>query len=442
MSEDLSAFTSALASEDNATQEEWNEWRTGERMPKDYDNNVSPQTGEKFEVTSAVTVLHVGPLSEENANLSVTVEYTMAWADPRLRGLTTHWTPVPASRMWAPPLAFGAAVRRAAGVTKKRKRGRGGSDHDISMWLHPSGILLHKLTRTLYLTCVPSMARYPLDQQECSFKLHGYSGLYFPLLPGKNASSPGPVTTDMTAIVSQFELTGLRVHSSIQHMDKTEPACHLLAGKCAYNADHCPDMRGCSQGSKCALCKAYFGSCQYNTNECKKSNTSGLTQISTLDVRLQFSRRLQSHVLQTFLPTASVVCTSWLGTWLHPREVNGRVGLGISTLLSLIIKSSNERSPQTNLVRAYDVWMIGCLVVVMLTLLETVLVNYICSGGKLALWSTMVEPAPRQSTAWAGEEEDKQHSAEREANRVDFFARIVFPVVFVAFLIGFFTYYA
>ncbi|CAH1248494.1 GLRA3 [Branchiostoma lanceolatum] len=441
MSEDLSAFKSELVSKDNATQKEWNEWRTGERMPQGYDNNVSPQTEEKFEVTSAVTVLHVGPLSEENANLSVTVEYTMAWVDPRLRGLTTHWTPVPASRMWAPPLALGAAVRRTADVTKKRKRGRGGSYHDISMWLHPSGILLHKLTRSLYLTCVPSMARYPLDQQECSFKLHGYSGLYFPLLPGKNASSPGPVTTDMTAIVSQFELTGLRVHSSTQRMDKTGPACHLLTGKCAYNADHCPDMRGCSEGKKCAVCKAYFGSCQYNTNECKKSNTSGLTQISTLDVRLQFSRRLQSHVLQTFLPTASVVCTSWLGTWLHPREVNGRVGLGISTLLSLIINSSNGRNPQTNLVRAYDVWMIGCLGMVMLTLLETVLVNYILSGGKLALWSNMVEPASRQSTAWAGEEEDKQHSAERKANRVDFFARIGFPVGFVAFLIGFFTYY-
>ncbi|CAH1259387.1 GLRA3 [Branchiostoma lanceolatum] len=448
MSENLSAFKSELVSEDHATQEEWDEWRTGARMPEGYDNNVSPQTEEKFEVTSTVTILHVGPLSEENANLSVTVEYNMAWADPRLRGLTTHWTPVPASRMWAPPMAFGAAVRRAADVTKKGKLGRGGSDNDISMWLHPSGILLHELTRTLYLTCVPSMARYPLDQQECSFKLHGYSGLYFPLLPGKNASSPGPVTTDMTAIVSQFELTGLRVHSSIQQMDKSEP------GKCAYNADHCPDMRGCSQGNKCAVCKAYFGNCLYKTNECKKSNTSGellffyllyffcLSEISTLDVRLQFSRRLQSHVLQTFLPTASVVCTSWLGTWLHPREVNGRVGLGISTLLSLIIKSSNTRKPQTSLVRAYDVWMIGCLVVVMLTLLETVLVNYICSGGKLTLWSTRLEPAPRPSTAWAGEEEGDLHSAEREASRLDFFASIVFSVIFVAFLIGYFTYYA
>ncbi|XP_066301707.1 glycine receptor subunit alpha-4-like [Branchiostoma lanceolatum] len=290
------------------------------------------------------------------------------------------------------------------------------------------------------------MARYPLDQQECSFKLHGYSGLCFPLLPGKNANSPGPVTTDMTAIVSQFELTGLRVHSSIQQMDETETACHLVTGKCTYNADHCPDMRGCSQGNECAECKSYFGSCQYDTNECKKLNSSGLSEISTLDVRLQFSRRLQSHVLQTFLPTTSVVCTSWLGTWLHPREVNARVGLGISTLLSLIIKSSNGRNPQTNLVRAYDVWMIGCLVMVMFTLLETVLANYIFSGGKLAgcsrLRSTRVEPAPRQSTAWAGEEEDEQHSAEKAANRVDFFARIVFPVVFVAFLIGYFSYYA
>ncbi|XP_019642579.1 PREDICTED: glutamate-gated chloride channel alpha-like [Branchiostoma belcheri] len=299
--------------------------------------------------------------------------------------------------MWAPPLAFGTAVRRAADVSKKKKSGgRGRSDHDISMWLHPSGILLHRLTRTLYLSCVPSMARrtlylscvpsmarYPLDQQECNFKLHGYSGLYFPLHRPKNARSPGPVTTDMTAVVSQFELTGLSVYSSVQQIDNTEAACHLLTGKCAYNAEYCTDMRGCSHGNECAVCKTYFGSCQYESNDCRKSNTSGLTQVSTLEVRLQFSRRLQSHVLVTFLPTTSVVMTSWLGFWLHPQEVNGRVSLGISTLLSLIIKSSYGANPQTHLVRAYDVWMSGCLAMVMLALLETVLANFILSEGKM-----------------------------------------------------------
>ncbi|XP_078665320.1 uncharacterized protein LOC144907819 isoform X2 [Branchiostoma floridae x Branchiostoma belcheri] len=442
--EDPSVFKSKLASEDNATQEEWNGWKTGKNMPQGYDSNVSPQTEEKFDVTSAVKILHVGPLSEENANLSVTVEYSMGWVDARLRGLSTGWEPVPASFMWAPPLAFGTAVRRAADVSKKRKSGgRGGSHDDISMWLHPSGILFHRLTRTLYLSCVPSMARYPLDQQECSFKLHGYSGLYFPLHKPKNASSSGPVTTDMTAVVSQFELTGLNVQSSVQQTDNTEAACHLLTGKCAYSADHCTHMRGCSHGNQCAVCKTYFGSCQYESNDC---NRSGLTQVSTLEVRLQFSRRLQSHVLVTFLPTTSVVMTSWLGFWLHPQEINGRVSLGISTLLSLIIKSSYGENPQTNLVRAYDVWMSGCLAMVMLALLETVLANFIFSGGKLpgcpGLWQTSVEPKPRRSTAWVGDEEDRVHSAEKRAVKLDFCAKILFPVAFGAFLIGFFTYYA
>ncbi|KAI8513664.1 hypothetical protein Bbelb_079880 [Branchiostoma belcheri] len=400
MFEDPSAFKSKLASEDNATQEEWNGWKTGENMPQGYDSNVSPQTEEKLEVTSTVKILHVGPLSEENANLSVTVEYSMAWVDARLRGLSRGWAPVPASFMWAPPLAFGTAVRRVADVSKKKKSGgRGRSDHDISMWLHPSGILLHRLTRTLSLSCVPSMARYPLDQQECSFKLHGYSGLYFPLHKPKNARSPGPVTTDMTAVVSQFELTGLSVYSSVQQIDNTEAACHLLTGKCAYNAEYCTDMRGCSHGNECAVCKTYFGSCQYESNDCRKSNTSGLTQVSTLEVRLQFSRRLQSHVLVTFLPTTSVVMTSWLGFWLHPQEVNGRVSLGISTLLSLIIKSSYGANPQTHLVRAYDVWMSGCLAMVMLALLETVLANFILSGGKTKKLDQSTLTPPKGGTA-------------------------------------------
>ncbi|XP_078584748.1 glutamate-gated chloride channel-like [Branchiostoma floridae x Branchiostoma japonicum] len=228
-------------------------------------------------------------------------------------------------------------------------------------------------------------------------------------------------------------------------------------------------MWGCSHGNECAVCRAYFGSCRYNSNVCKNSNTSGLTEIATLAVRLQFSRRLHRHVFMTFLPTTSVVMTSWLGFWLHPKEVNARVQLGVTTLLSLVIKSSKDENPRTNLVRAYDVWMggclvmalleptnlvraydvwmAGCLVMAMLALLETVLVNYISAGGQLPVgcsrWCpAWVEPLTRPSTAWVEEEENNLHSAERMAARVDFFARIVFPVMFVAFLIGFFTYYA
>ncbi|XP_035659391.1 glutamate-gated chloride channel alpha-like [Branchiostoma floridae] len=250
----------------------------------------------------------------------------------------------------------------------------------------------------------------------------------------------------MTAVVSQFELTGLTVQSSVQQADKTESACHQLTGQCAFSADHCTRMRGCSHGNECAVCRAYFGSCQYSSNVCKNSNTSGLTEIATLAVRLQFSRRLHRHVFMTFLPTTSVVMTSWLCFWLHPKEVNARVQLGVSTLLSLVIKSSKDRNPQTSLVRAYDVWMDGCLVMAMLALLETVLVNYISAGGKLpagrSRWCpAWVEPLTRPSTAWVEEEENNLHSAERMAARVDFFARIVFPVMFVAFVIGFFTYY-
>ncbi|KAI8513671.1 hypothetical protein Bbelb_079950 [Branchiostoma belcheri] len=34
----------------------------------------------------------------------------------------------------------------------------------------------------------------------------------------------------------------------------------LMDCKCAYSAEYCTDMRGCSHGNECAVCKTYFGS--------------------------------------------------------------------------------------------------------------------------------------------------------------------------------------
>ncbi|XP_078582512.1 glycine receptor subunit alpha-2-like [Branchiostoma floridae x Branchiostoma japonicum] len=166
--------------------------------------------------------------------------------------------------------------------------------------------------------------------------------------------------------------------------------------------------------------------------------------MATLEVQLSFSRRRWSHVFRTFLPSVVIVGCSWISFWLHPSDVTARVQLCVTVLLALIAMSGNRKHLMITVVRAKDVWMLGCVISVALTLLETVVVNSILCGNLYFVKSrsTRVEPSRRRSTAWAEDEETGQTSfPETVAKRVDFFSRTLFPMGFTVFVAGFLLYY-
>ncbi|XP_078582511.1 uncharacterized protein LOC144865567 [Branchiostoma floridae x Branchiostoma japonicum] len=131
-----------FSANDTATMADWEKWRTGKAVPPSYKKEDRPATSAdgNIEVIYSVAVLEVGPLSEANSNMTVTVEYTMAWADDRLADLTSQVTPVPSSLLWLPPVAFGSTVRRAAHIGDDGK-----DDNKINLWLQQQGIMFYKL---------------------------------------------------------------------------------------------------------------------------------------------------------------------------------------------------------------------------------------------------------------------------------------------------------
>ncbi|KFM71050.1 Glutamate-gated chloride channel, partial [Stegodyphus mimosarum] len=70
---------------------------------------------------------------------------------------------------------------------------------------------------------------------------------------------------------------------------------------------------------------------------------------------------------------------SWVSFWLHVDATPARVTLGVTTLLTLTTVASGVRTqlPPVSYVKAIDVWIGACSVMVFGALLEFTLVNYL-----------------------------------------------------------------
>ncbi|XP_066265606.1 glycine receptor subunit alpha-2-like [Branchiostoma lanceolatum] len=371
--------------------------------------------------------------------MTATIQYTMVWVDNRLSELTSHVTPVSSTLLWVPPLAFGTTVRRVTYIADDRK-----DNSTINMWLQRQGFMFYKLTRKLELICPPSLEKFPFDDYECSIELHGYGGVVFPLRQPSKSYEAGPVEVDMTAVTSQFVMTGLKLSSRVTPLNK-HTGCELFGANCTFPTNDCPLMKGCSEESdECYWCKHLVGTCSYMSATDQCSNTS--SGLATLEVQLSFSRRRWSHVYRTFVPSVVIVGCSWISFWLHPSDITARVQLCITVLLGLITTAGNRKEHGVTVVRAEDVWMCGGVIIVTLALFETVVVNSILRGNLSFCKSrgTRVEPIQGPSTAWAEDEEKEETSSasnETTASRVDFFSRILFPIGFTVFVAGFLLYY-
>lgn len=176
-------------------------------------------------------------------------------------------------------------------------------------------------------------------------------------------------------------------------------------------------------------------------------NFSGLTA--------SFSLRRQNgyHILQTYIPTILIVSISWVSFWLDPNAVPGRVSLGVTTLLTLTTLASGIRQslPPVSYVKAIDVWIGVCMIMVFGALLEFTLVNWM--ANKKMMNSTLPEKItlPRCLAGYPEIIEAPEVGAPKKegygltyifyARALDRLSRILFPGGFFVFNLIYWPYY-
>uniref|UniRef100_H3D5Z4 Glycine receptor, alpha 1 n=1 Tax=Tetraodon nigroviridis TaxID=99883 RepID=H3D5Z4_TETNG len=306
---------------------------------------------------------------------------------------------------------------------------KGANFHEVTtdnklLRISKNGNVLYSIRRiTLVLACPMDLKNFPMDVQTCIMQLESFG-------------------YTMNDLIFEWDEKG-----AVQVADGlTLPQFILKEEK---------DLRYCTK--------------HYNTGK-----------FTCIEARFHLERQMGYYLIQMYIPSLLIVILSWVSFWINMDAAPARVGLGITTVLTMTTQSSGSRAslPKVSYVKAIDIWMAVCLLFVFSALLEYAAVNFIARQHKellrfrrrrrhmkedesgdgrfsfpgYGLGPTCLQPkdgmaikghnnnAPASAAPEKSIEEMKKLFISR-AKRIDTVSRVAFPLVFLIFNIFYWIIY-
>ncbi|XP_069953520.1 glycine receptor subunit alpha-3 isoform X3 [Cherax quadricarinatus] len=361
-----------------------------EEMLKDYDVNVWPHgdTGKPTTVNVQMFINSFGSLNAANMDYSIDVFLRQRWNDPRLRFSDTR------EKITVTNPAIQAKIWKPDTYFNNVKDAE---VHQVTMpnilvRLHRNGDVLYSMRVTLTLACSMEFEKYPFDAQFCGTSISSYAN------------------TDDVIVYKWVDVNPIDL----------------------------PDQLEIAQ----------FDLINYSTDNYTQYFVTG--NFSGLMVHFSLRRQNGYHVLQTYVPTILIVSISWVSFWLDPNAVPGRVSLGVTTLLTLTTLASGIRAqlPPVSYVKAIDVWIGMCMIMVFGALLEFTLANWLANKKISENGQTIFRIPKALAGSDAEEPEDVEDAAGKSpktymdyARALDRLCRGLFPFSFLVFNIVYWPYY-
>ena len=84
-------------------------------------------------------------------------------------------------------------------------------------------------------------------------------------------------------------------------------------------------------------------------------------------------RAMGYYLIQVYIPSSLIVIISWVSFWLNRGATPARVGLGVTTVLTMttLMASTNAALPKISYVKSIDVYLGACFFMVFASLLGT-----------------------------------------------------------------------
>ncbi|KAK3859136.1 hypothetical protein Pcinc_034718 [Petrolisthes cinctipes] len=327
-----------------------------------------------------------GSLNAANMDYSIDVFLRQSWVDPRLRYNLTR----PHFTITDPRIRKKIWKPDTYFNNVKDAKVHQVTMPNILIRVHKTGEVLYSMRATLTLSCSMDFEFYPFDAQSCNANISSYA--YTDDVIQYEWVDRNPIDAERDLEIAQFDLIG----------------------------------------KDCTSYTQYF--------------TTG--NFSGLSVFFFLRRQNGYHVLQTYVPTILIVVISWVSFWLDPNAVPGRVSLGVTTLLTLTTLASGIRSqlPPVSYVKAIDVWIGVCMIMVFGALLEFTFVNWL--ANKKIMKNRMPFHIPRCLSGTDAHEEDAYGQPIPppitylfHARCIDRLCRALFPGFFLVFNIVYWPYY-
>lgn len=163
---------------------------------------------------------------------------------------------------------------------------------------------------------------------------------------------------------------------------------------------------------------------------------------------IYFARSFGYYMYQIYVPAFLIVVISWVPFWLDREDNHARVGLGVTTVLTMttLTTNTNESLPKISYIKAIDVYLFACFLMVFLSLIEYATVGFSESIRQYRKHrSVRCKPPKDESMKMEMEMEGKRSKRDskitfpaspailKDSSRIDRFSRIVFPSVFLLF---------
>ncbi|KFR10746.1 Glycine receptor subunit alpha-4, partial [Opisthocomus hoazin] len=389
-----------------------------------YDARIRPNfKGPPVNVTCNIFINSFGSITETTMDYRVNIFLRQQWNDPRLA-----YREYPDDSLDLDPSMLDS-IRKPDLFFANEK---GANFHEVTtdnklLRIFKNGNVLYSIRLTLILSCPMDLKNFPMDIQTCTMQLESF----------------GYTMNDLI-----FEW--LEEQEAVQVAEGLTLPQFILRDE--------KDLGYCTK--------------HYNTGK-----------FTCIEVKFHLERQMGYYLIQMYIPSLLIVILSWISFWINMDAAPARVGLGITTVLTMTTQSAGSRAslPKVSYVKAIDIWMAVCLVFVFAALLEYAAVNFVSRQHKefvrLRRRQRMVSPSRHcchnaclssaakgtrrgcraRSSAVAGaglgaglsppagmllrEGESLRRCYGDRAKRIDTISRAVFPFTFLVFNIFYWVVY-
>ncbi|XP_051550740.1 glycine receptor subunit alpha-4-like [Myxocyprinus asiaticus] len=289
-----------------------------------YDARIRPKfKGPPVNVTCNIFINSFGSITETTMDYRLNVFLRQQWNDPRLA-----YKEYPDDSLDLDPSMLDSIWKPDLFFANEK----GANFHEVTtdnklLRIFQNGNVLYSIRLTLILSCPMDLKNFPMDIQTCTMQLESFgytmNDLIFQWL------DEGPVQVADDLMLPQFVL-------------KEEK-----------------DLGYCTK--------------HYNTGK-----------FTCIEVKFHLERQMGYYLIQMYIPSLLTVILSWVSFWINMDAAPARVGLGITTVLTMTTQSSGSRAslPKVSYVKAIDIWMAVCLLFVFAALLEYAAVNFVSRQQK------------------------------------------------------------
>uniref|UniRef100_I3K513 Glycine receptor, alpha 4b n=2 Tax=Oreochromis TaxID=8139 RepID=I3K513_ORENI len=289
-----------------------------------YDARIRPNfKGSPVNVTCNIFINSFGSITETTMDYRLNVFLRQQWNDPRLA-----YKEYPDDSLDLDPSMLDSIWKPDLFFANEK----GANFHEVTtdnklLRIFQNGNVLYSIRLTLTLSCPMDLKNFPMDSQTCTMQLESFgytmNDLIFEWL------DVGAVQVADDLMLPQFVL-------------KEEKGL-------GYCTKH------------------------YNTGK-----------FTCIEVKFYLERQMGYYLIQMYIPSLLTVILSWVSFWINMDAAPARVGLGITTVLTMTTQSSGSRAslPKVSYVKAIDIWMAVCLLFVFAALLEYAAVNFVSRQHK------------------------------------------------------------